>query len=146
MVAPSLGSVDAKITCPNVTSTFEAEFVAASQAGQEAIYLRETLPILDFLKLKPLFCTKTNLACVEMSIHRVRRKFSRHIDIRRCYVRELVLSGFLKLVLSLCACTKWWLMPSPKACRPRLSSVTARSWLVMLLSVLVYYVASVANI
>ena len=39
-------------------STSEAEFVAASLAGQEAIYLREK-PILDFLKLKPLFCTKT---------------------------------------------------------------------------------------
>jgi len=46
----------------------------------------------------------------------------------------------------LCARTKWWLMPSPKACRPWLSSGTARSWLVMLLSPLVYYVASVANV
>jgi len=28
---------------------------------------------------------------------RVRRKLSRHIDIRKYYVRELVLNGFLKL-------------------------------------------------
>jgi len=43
-------------------STFEAHFVAASQAGQEgqeAIYLREALTDFGFLKLKPLFCTKT---------------------------------------------------------------------------------------
>ena len=42
-------------------STSEAEFVAASQAGQEAIYLRETLAYFGFLKLKPLFCMKTTL-------------------------------------------------------------------------------------
>jgi len=41
-------------------ATSEAQFVAASPAGQEAIYLRETLPdFFFFLKLKPLFCTKT---------------------------------------------------------------------------------------
>ena len=33
-----------------------------------------------------------------MSKNLVRRKFSRHIDIRKYYVRELVLNGFLKLV------------------------------------------------
>ena len=36
-----------------------------------------------------------NLACVAMSENPVRRKFSRHIDIRKDYVRELVLAGFL---------------------------------------------------
>jgi len=33
-----------------------------------------------------------------MSENLVRRKFSPHIDIRKYYVRELVLNGFLKLV------------------------------------------------
>jgi len=33
-----------------------------------------------------------------MSKNSVRRKFSRHIDIRKYYVRELVLAGFLKFV------------------------------------------------
>ena len=33
-----------------------------------------------------------------MSENPVRRKFSRHIDIRKYFVRELVLAGFLKLV------------------------------------------------
>jgi len=42
----------------------------------------------------------------------------------------------------LCARTKWWLMPSQKACCPQLSSGTAKSWLVMLLSPLAYYIAS----
>jgi len=42
-------------------STSEAEFVAASQVGQEAIYLRETLIILDIPNSKQLFSTKTIL-------------------------------------------------------------------------------------
>jgi len=33
-----------------------------------------------------------------MSENLVRRKFSRHIDIRKYFVRELVLTDFLKLV------------------------------------------------
>jgi len=41
--------------------TSEAEFVAASQAGQEAIYLHETLTDLDIPKLKQLLSTNTIL-------------------------------------------------------------------------------------
>ena len=33
-----------------------------------------------------------------MSENPVRRKFSRHIDIRRYFVRELVLAGMVKLI------------------------------------------------
>jgi len=107
-------------------STSEAEFVAANLAGQEAIYLRETLTNLNFgfFQTKATLLYEDNIACVAMSGNLVHRKFSRHVDIRKYYVRELVLDGFLNSCL--CARTKWWLMPSPKACRPRLSSGTAR--------------------
>jgi hypothetical protein len=33
-----------------------------------------------------------------MSINPVRRKYSRHIDIRQHYVRELALAGLIKLI------------------------------------------------
>ena len=81
-------------------STSKAEFVAASLAGQEAIYLRETLTNCGFSQTKATLLYEDNLACqcVAMSENPVRRKFSRHIDIRKYYVRELVLNGFLKLV------------------------------------------------
>ena len=39
-----------------------------------------------------------NLACIAMSENAVRRKYSRHIDIRRYSVRELVADGAPKLV------------------------------------------------
>ena len=79
-------------------STSEAEFVAASQAGQETIYLRETLTDSGFSQTQATLLYEDNLACVAMSENPMRRKFSRHIDIRKYYVRELVLAGFLKLV------------------------------------------------
>ena len=78
-------------------STSEAEFVAASQAGQETIYLRETLTDFGFSQTKATLIYEDNLACIALSENPVRRKISRHIDIRKYYVRELVLAGFLKL-------------------------------------------------
>jgi len=77
--------------------TSEAEFAAASQTGHEAIYLRETLDDFGFSQTKATPLYEDNLACVAMSENLVRRKFSRHIDIRKCHVRGLVLAGFLKL-------------------------------------------------
>ena len=79
-------------------STSEAEFVAASLAGQEAIYFRETLTNFGFSQTKATLLYEDNLACVEMNKNPVRRKFSRHIDIRKYFVHELVLNAFLKLV------------------------------------------------
>ena len=78
--------------------TSEAEFVAASLTAQEAIYLRETLTDFGFSQTKTTLLYKDNLACVAMSKNLVRRKFSRHTDVCKYYVQELVLAGFLKLV------------------------------------------------
>ena len=79
-------------------STSKAEFVAVSLTGQEAIYLRETLTNFGFSLSEATLLYEENLACVAMSENPVRRKFSRHIDIREYFVREIVLAGFLKLV------------------------------------------------
>ena len=48
-------------------STSKAEFFAASQAGQEAIYLRETLTDFRFSQTKATLFYEDNLACVAMS-------------------------------------------------------------------------------
>jgi len=69
-----------------------------SLAVQEAIYLRETLTDFGFSQTKDTLLYGDNLACVAMSENQVRQKFSRHIDIRKYYVRELVLNDFLKIV------------------------------------------------
>ena len=69
-------------------STFEAEFVAASQTGQGVSYLRETLTDFWFPQTKVTLLYWDNLACVAISENLVRRKFSRHID--KYNVHELV--------------------------------------------------------
>ena len=79
-------------------STSEAEFVAASQAGQKALYLRETLKDFGYQQKNSTEMYEDNLACVAMSENLVRRKFSRHIDIRGYFVRKLVKAGFVKLI------------------------------------------------
>ena len=79
-------------------STSEAEYVAASQCGQEVVYLREILSDFGFAPSGPTRIYEDNLACVAMSENPVRRKYSRHIDIRRYFVRDMVAQQVLKLV------------------------------------------------
>jgi len=79
-------------------STSEAQFVAASQAGNEAIYLRETLTDFGYFQTTATLLYEDNLACIAMSKNPVHRKFSRHIDIKQHFVCKLVLAGVVKLV------------------------------------------------
>jgi hypothetical protein len=79
-------------------STSEAEYVAVSQCGQEVIYLREVLRNFSFTPIGPIRLYEDNLACVAMSENPVRRNYSRHIDIRRYFVRDLVAQQVIKLV------------------------------------------------
>ena len=79
-------------------STSEAEFVAASQASQEVVYLRETLRDSECIQTAAADIFEDNLACIAMSKNPVRRKFSRHIDIRRNFVGELVKDNIFKLI------------------------------------------------
>jgi hypothetical protein len=39
-----------------------------------------------------------NAACIQISENPVNRKFTRHIDVRRYFVRDLVRDGLVKLV------------------------------------------------
>ena len=60
--------------------------VVASQCGQEVLYLREILRDFFVLQVQPTCIYEDNLACIAMSENQVRRKYSRHIDIRRYFV------------------------------------------------------------
>jgi len=79
-------------------STSDAKFVAASQAAHEVVYLRETLHDFGYPQSTATDIFEDNLACIAMSENPVCQKFSRHIDIRRYFVRELVKAGIVKLI------------------------------------------------
>jgi len=89
--------------------TSETQFVAVSQAAQEVVYLRETLHDFGYSQSIATDIFEDNLACIAMSENPVCRKFSRHIDIRRHFVREFVKPILLKQ--SPFAHTKWSLIP-----------------------------------
>ena len=78
-------------------STSEAEYVA-SQCGQDVLHLREMLSDFAVPQSAPTAIYEDNMACITLSENPVRRKYSRHIDIRRYFVRELVQAGVLKLI------------------------------------------------
>ena len=73
--------------------------MAASEGGKEVVYIRAILQDFGFTQHGPTDLFEDNLAdVVVMSINPVCRKYSRHIDIRRHYVRELALARLIKLI------------------------------------------------
>ena len=82
----------------SISSLFRLECMAASEGGKEVVYIRAILQDFGFTQKGSTNLYEDNLAAVTMSTNAVRRKYSRHIDIRRHYVRELALAGVIKLV------------------------------------------------
>jgi hypothetical protein len=72
--------------------------MAASLCGQEVVYIRAILRDFGVTQTQPTLIYEDNLVCIAMSVNPVRRKYSRHIDILRHYIRELCLGNLVKLV------------------------------------------------
>ena len=79
-------------------STSEAEYMAASEVDKEILYLRVILRDVGYAQTAPTNIYEDNLACIAMSTNPVRRKSSRHIDIRVHFCRELYAAGVMKLI------------------------------------------------
>jgi hypothetical protein len=76
-------------------SSSEAEFVAASQAGQEVVYLRALLRGFGYPQRGS---TEDNASCIMMSENPTNRDRSRHVDVKVHFLRDLVRDGHIKLV------------------------------------------------
>ena len=96
-------------------SSCESEYMAASEAAKEAIWLtrlyKEDFCIEDisletkgdltekeYLGTKPLTVFEDNVGCISLSKNPVMHRSSKHIEIRYHFVRERVQDGSLKLV------------------------------------------------
>ena len=77
-------------------SSAEAEFVAASQAGEEAV--RALLRGFNFRQIGTTEIWEDNAPCIMMSENPADRKSIRHVDTRMHYLRELVRDGHVKLL------------------------------------------------
>eukprot|EP00961_Rhodomonas_salina_P044210 593875-Rhodomonas_salina.2 len=79
-------------------SSAEAEYVAVSMCGQEVIYLRALLRGFGTEQVRPTEVWEDNAACIQIANNPVNRKFTRHIDVRRYFVRDMVRDVQMTLV------------------------------------------------
>jgi hypothetical protein len=71
-------------------SSVEAEYMAASQAACEAIWMRKILVGLFGSHLDPTLIHCDNQSCIKLSINHVFHDRSKHIDIRYHHIRDCV--------------------------------------------------------
>lgn len=85
-----------KQTCVTM-STMEAEYVALSEAAQEAVWLRGLLKELNEEQTKPTVIFEDNRSCLDFAVLDQQRKRSKHVDTRYHYTRELVTQKQIEL-------------------------------------------------
>ncbi len=83
---------------PNLLSTFANPPNRRKTLSTFANHPCEILRDFGYTQTAPTHIYEDNLACVAMSENPVRRKFSRHIDIRRYFVCDMVAASVIKLV------------------------------------------------
>ena len=72
--------------------------MAASQAGQEVVYLGELLKGFGHPQKKPTEICEDNASCIMMIEKPTNRDRSRHVDVKVDYLRDLLRDGHVKLV------------------------------------------------
>eukprot|EP01038_Epipyxis_sp_PR26KG_P014695 gene14695-19743_t len=78
-------------------STMEAEYMAASAATQEALWLRMILEELGISLVQPLVLREDNRSAISFSQHPGDHRRTKHIDYRHHFVREKVQSNDIML-------------------------------------------------
>jgi hypothetical protein len=78
-------------------STVEAEYMAASNATKEAIWLRTLLRDLGFTQTLATTIHADNQGCIALSRNPVSHSRAKHIDIRHHFIRERVASNEITL-------------------------------------------------
>ena len=78
-------------------SFVEAEYMAASQASCEALWLRKLLVDLFDQELRPMMIYCDNQSCIQLSENPVFHDRSKHIEIRYYCIRNYVQRGVVTL-------------------------------------------------
>jgi hypothetical protein len=79
-------------------SSSETEFVAASQAEQEVLYLRALLKGFAYLQHGLTEIWEDIASCILMSENPSNREHSCHVDVRVHFLRDMVRDGSVKLI------------------------------------------------
>jgi hypothetical protein len=78
-------------------STTKAEYIAASVASCEAVWLQKLLVGLFDLELEPTLIYCDNQNCVKLSENPVFHEKSKHIEIKYHFIRDMMQKGGMKL-------------------------------------------------
>jgi hypothetical protein len=78
-------------------SSSEAEFVAASQAGQEVVYVRALLRGFGHCQKGSTEIWEDNAPCIMLRDNPANRDRSRHVDAKVHFLRDPVRDGHIKL-------------------------------------------------
>jgi hypothetical protein len=78
-------------------SSMEAEYMEASNAGKEIVWMRTLMEDLGYLQQRPTVLFEDNKACISFSQNNTCHDRSKHIQIRAFWCRDLVLSGVMEL-------------------------------------------------
>ena len=78
-------------------SSVEAEYMAASQASCEALWLRKLMVDLFDMELIPSVIQCDNHSCIKLSENPVFHDRSKHIEIRYHFIRDYVQRGAVRL-------------------------------------------------
>ncbi|XP_053686511.1 uncharacterized protein LOC128736052 [Sabethes cyaneus] len=78
-------------------STMEAEYIALSEATQEAVWLRRLLSELHEKQCRATVIFEDNRSCLDFVVLDQQRKRSKHIDTRYHYTRNCCTSGDIEL-------------------------------------------------
>jgi hypothetical protein len=79
-------------------SSMESEYMAASVAAQEAMWMNRILQQLGLKNFKPITLYEENKAAILFADHSGDRRRSKHIDTWCYFVRETVTNGEIELV------------------------------------------------
>jgi hypothetical protein len=78
-------------------STAEAEYIVASVASREAVWLRKLLSNLFSTELEPTVIHCVNQTCIKLTENPVFYDRSKHIEMRYHYVRDMVQKNVLSI-------------------------------------------------
>ncbi|XP_058456542.1 uncharacterized protein LOC131433938 [Malaya genurostris] len=79
-------------------SSMESEYVALSEASQEAVWLLNLLEDFGEPSPKPIPLWEDNQSCIKFVSSERTTKRSRHIETRQCYIKELCDAQVLNLM------------------------------------------------
>lgn len=75
----------------------EAEYVALSEAAQEAVWLRRLLYELGEEQKQPTLINEDNRSCIDFVSLERQNKRSKHIDTRHHHAKDLCTKGLIQL-------------------------------------------------